>query len=165
MNIAEELERLGRLKESGTLSEEEFQKAKESLLRQSEPVSQKFSQALNNVTSDVNLWSMIIHLSQLCGYLLPLAGLIVPIILWQVKKNDSPVIDQHGRVVTNWILSVLIYYAAAALLSIIFIGIPLLLALVVVGIVFPIVGGIKANSGEIWVYPLSISFFPVTKTV
>jgi uncharacterized Tic20 family protein len=38
------------------------------------------------------------------------------------------------------------------------IGIPLLWALLVVGIIFPIIGGIKANDGVLWKYPLSISF-------
>jgi uncharacterized Tic20 family protein len=32
-------------------------------------------------------------------------------------------------------------------------------ALVIIGIVFPIIGGIKANNGEVWKYPLSIPFF------
>jgi uncharacterized Tic20 family protein len=163
MNIAEELERLENLKQRGALSEEEYQKAKEALLRQGEPISTKLSSALNQVTTDVNLWSMFIHLSQLCGYLLPLAGLVVPIILWQVKKNDSPLIDQHGRVVTNWIISSLIYYVVAGLLTFVFIGIPLLFVLVLICIVFPIVGGIRANNGEVWQYPMSIKFFPVTK--
>ena len=26
-------------------------------------------------------------------------------------------------------------------------------------IIFPIIGGIKANNGELWKYPLSIQFF------
>lgn len=165
MNIAEELERLENLRQRGALSEEEYQKAKEALLRQSEPVSQKLSSALNHVTADVNLWSMFIHLSQFCGYLLPLVGLVVPIVLWQLKKDDSPVIDQHGRIVANWIISSLIYYIISILLSLAFIGIPLFFAVMAVCIVFPIVGGIKANDGEVWEYPLSIKFFPVGRSV
>ena len=164
MSLTEELERLDNLRQRGALSEEEYQKAKEALLRRSEPVSQKVSQVLSQVGADVNLWSMFIHLSQFCGYLLPLAGLVVPIVLWQVKKDQSPVIDQHGRVVTNWIISSLIYYVVAGLLCFIVIGVPLLFALVVICVVFPIVGGIKANSGEVWRYPLSMPFFAVTVT-
>jgi uncharacterized protein len=40
-----------------------------------------------------------------------------------------------------------------------FIGLPMLLTLIVVAIVFPIIGAIKANDGEVWKYPLSIPFF------
>jgi hypothetical protein len=43
-------------------------------------------------------------------------------------------------------------------LSLVVIGIPLLLAVLVLTIVFPIIGGVKANNGELWRYPLSIQF-------
>lgn len=44
------------------------------------------------------------------------------------------------------------------LLLLVIVGIPLLILLGVIGIIFPIIGGIKANNGEVWKYPLSISF-------
>jgi len=44
-------------------------------------------------------------------------------------------------------------------LCFVIIGIPLFMALVAVGIVFPIVGAVKANNGEVWPYPCSIAFF------
>jgi uncharacterized protein len=47
------------------------------------------------------------------------------------------------------------------LLSILVVGLPLLFALAVVSIVFPIIGGIKAKNGEVWSYPLSVKFFPL----
>ena len=69
-----------------------------------------------------------------------------------------PGIDVHGKIVVNWIISFLIYVIGAALLMIVLIGLPLLLALMVLHIVFPIIGAIKANEGEAWRYPLSITF-------
>jgi uncharacterized Tic20 family protein len=39
------------------------------------------------------------------------------------------------------------------------IAIPLLIALGVIGIIFSIVAAIKANNGEVWKYPLAITFF------
>lgn len=104
-------------------------------------------------------WAMFLHLSLLTGFLLPLAGLVVPIIIWQMKKNDMPEIDVHGKVVLNWILSQIIYAAASVLLIFVFIGIPMLIALGLLAVIFPIIGGIKANNGEVWQYPLSIRFF------
>jgi uncharacterized Tic20 family protein len=38
------------------------------------------------------------------------------------------------------------------------IGIPLLIALMVLMVVFPIIGAVKANDGKVWKYPLSIPF-------
>ena len=77
----------------------------------------------------------------------------------QIKKNDSDVIDQHGRIVANWIITALIIGVICFALTFILIGFPLLIALAVVGVVFPIIGGIKANEGVVWPYPMSFKFF------
>jgi hypothetical protein len=60
--------------------------------------------------------------------------------------------------VVNWILSELLYAVICGLLALVWIGIPLLIALAVVGVVFPIIGGLKANEGQVWTYPMSIHF-------
>jgi hypothetical protein len=104
-------------------------------------------------------WAMFLHFSLLAGFMVPLAGLILPIVLWQVKKNDLPGLDVHGKVVANWIISELLYGVGCIVLAFLVVGIFLLLGLMVLGVVFPIIGGIKANNGELWRYPLSIQFF------
>jgi uncharacterized Tic20 family protein len=101
---------------------------------------------------------MFLHLSLLAGFVLPFAGLIAPILIWQLKKQDLPGLDAHGKVVVNWIISAVLYGVVCVLLTFVVIGIPLLVALGVVGVVFPIIGGIKANNGEVWKYPLTITF-------
>jgi uncharacterized protein len=110
-------------------------------------------------TADGRMWAMFLHLSLLAGFLLPFAGLIVPIVIWQLKRADQPEIDAHGKVVANWLISELIYAAIGFVTFILVIGIPILIALGVVGVVFPIIGGIKASNGEVWKYPLAIPFF------
>lgn len=104
-------------------------------------------------------WAMLIHLSIFSGYLVPFAGLVVPILIWQLKKNEFPSIDAHGKMVMNFILSMLIYGVICFALCFVFIGFPLLFALSIAGIVLPIIGAIKANDGILWNYPLMIQFF------
>jgi uncharacterized protein len=159
MSIADEIEKLNNLKQNGAITEEEYQKAKTSLLRQNESIAEKFTYVLGNVSSDENIWSMFMHFSLLCGFLIPIAGLVVPIVMWQVKKDESEIIDRHGRVIVNWIITEIILAIAFGILCLIVIGVPLLGALFIAGIVFPIIGGIKANNGEVWAYPFSIKFF------
>ena len=161
MGMAEEIQKLHDLKENGAISEDEYEQAKADLLHKGPSTGQKLGEIVDDISSDVNTWSMFIHLSQLCGYLVPIAGLIVPIVLWQIRKDESEVIDKHGRIVTNWIISEMIYAFICVLLFIVLIGIPMIIALAVMGIVFPILGGVKANNGEMWPYPLSIRFFAI----
>ena len=107
----------------------------------------------------VRTWGMIMHLSQLANFLLPVAGIIIPIVIWQVKKNELPELDIHGKIIVNWMLGTLIYGVVCFLLVFALVGFVLLPVLAALGIIFPIIGGIKANNGEVWKYPLSIAFF------
>ena len=70
-----------------------------------------------------------------------------------------PEIDAHGKVVAKWIISEILYGIVCFILLFVLIGLPLLIALGVVAVVFPIIGGVKASGGELWRYPLSIPFF------
>ena len=105
-----------------------------------------------------NQMAMFLHLSLLAGLIVPFAGFVLPILIWQLKKEEMPELDPHGKVVVNWIISSLIYAAVMFVLVFVLIGIPLLIALAVLGIIFTIVGGIKDNDGIVWKYPLSIAF-------
>lgn len=115
------------------------------------------TQSVSN--SQAGQWALFLHLSQLVGYVVPFIGWIAPILIWQLKKEEIPSLDAHGKVVVNWILSSLIYFAVSGILIIVIIGIPMLIALMVLGIIFPIMGAVKADNGIVWKYPLSIQFF------
>lgn len=105
---------------------------------------------------ETNMWAMFIHFSILCGWAVPLAGLIVPIILWQIKKDDLPGTVPHSYVVLNWIVTSLLYSLICFILTFIFIGILGFIALGIATIIFAVVGGVKANNGELWEYPGTI---------
>lgn len=110
---------------------------------------------------DLPTFLMLLHLSQLTSFVIPLAGLVLPIVMWATNKELDPRIDAHGKVVLNWVISSFIYAVISALLCIVFIGFFFLIALCICSIVFAILGGVKANAGTLWKYPLSIPFFKV----
>ncbi|HEX8638007.1 MAG TPA: DUF4870 domain-containing protein [Pyrinomonadaceae bacterium] len=101
---------------------------------------------------------MFLHLSQLLNFVVPFGGVVAPILIWQFKKDEIPALDAHGKMAVNWIISAAIYGAVSAVLCIVLIGFLGLAALFIMGIVFPIIGGIKANKGEFYEYPLTIKF-------
>jgi uncharacterized Tic20 family protein len=124
--------------------------------------SRRLAQMANDVAPDrdrmARQWAMLLHLSTLAGFIAVGAGFIAPIVIWQIKKTDYPELDPHGKNVANWLISYVIYVVVCSILLAVFIGFFLLLILGALGIIFPIVGAIKANNGEVWKYPLSIAF-------
>ena len=110
------------------------------------------------VTQEERQMGLFLHLSQLAGVVLLFGGIILPIVLWQTQKEKMPALDAHGKMVVNWMISAMIYAVASVVLMIVVIGFFTLLAVAVLHIVFPIIGAIKANNGELWQYPLTIKF-------
>jgi len=68
-------------------------------------------------------------------------------------------VDAHGKNVVNWAISMFLYMLVGIPLCFVLIGIPLVILLVIAGLVCPLIGALKANSGEIWRYPGAIPFF------
>ena len=113
---------------------------------------------------DARLWAMICHLAGFAGLLpvLPAFGNVVgPLIVWLIKKNDFPFVDEQGKEAVNFQITMLIYGIAAGLLIFACIGIVLLPAVAIVDIVFIIIAAIKVNEGQHYryPYPLIIHFF------
>ncbi len=108
---------------------------------------------------ELKLWSTLLHLSLLAGLIIPLGGLIVPVVIYILKKDELPGLEPHWHVVLNWLISALIYFVVCFILFIVVIGVFLMWALGLLCLIFPIIGAIKANDGQVWPYPLSIQFF------
>ncbi len=136
--------------------------AKETPKPEEGPPSEAVEQAQGGaeVTKEARTWAMFCHLAGLCGFILPFVGNIVgPLILWQLKKDEYPFVDQHGKEALNFQLSMTIYGLVSMVLIAAFcIGAFLLAAVVIVDLVFLLVAGVKANNGLYYRYPLTIRF-------
>jgi len=97
------------------------------------------------------------HLSGLAGYILPLGGVIVPIIILLVK-SESRVISTIAKQALWLNVIVFVVGLASAVLLLTVILIPLVIvfwiALALAAIALPIVGALKASDGEYYQYPL-----------
>jgi uncharacterized Tic20 family protein len=115
------------------------------------------SSAVPGSSSGVRTWCILAHATALVGFLVPVAGHIVgPLIVWLAKRQDSPEIDAHGKESMNFQISMLIWNAIAAILIIVLIGIPILILLHILNIIFVIVASIQASEGKLYRYPLAI---------
>ncbi len=107
------------------------------------------------------MWAMFCHLIGLAAILpiVPLfGGAIGALIIWQIKKDDFPFVNEQGKESLNFQISILIYAIVSGLLMFVCIGAFLLRAVIIFDIVFLIIAAIKANNGFHYRYPLCIRF-------
>ncbi len=103
-------------------------------------------------------WAMLVHLSALIGIIFPFANIIAPLVVWLLFRARSDMVDYHGRRALNFQISMTIWIVIAALFTIILIGIPFLIGLGLISIIWAIVAAVRASRGDPPGYILSIGF-------
>jgi len=97
------------------------------------------------------------HLSGLAGYIVPFGGILVPIIIWVVKKDEAIIAAIAKQAI---VLNVVVFLAgtAAFLAAITVILIPLAILIglgaAIAAIALPVVGAIRASEGRYFRYPV-----------
>jgi uncharacterized protein len=107
------------------------------------------------LTVEEKQMAMFCHLSSLLGYLVAWMSFVGPLIFWLIKKDTSPYVDYHGKESLNFHLNMLVYNVVGVfLIPCFFIGVPVLGALFIFSVVCVIIGGVRANEGVYYRYPL-----------
>ena len=145
MDIYGELERLKKLLDDGTLTKEEFEREKARLLAMNYSVQP----AGWGLGIDEKSFVVLMHASQF------LSAFIAPLILWLMFKDKSRLVDEAGKNILNFQISIAIYSLVLCLTCI---GILLVVFLGIAVIVLIIIAIIKALNNEAWTYPLAIRF-------
>ena len=102
--------------------------------------------------------AMFTHLSALFGLVFPFGNIIGPLVLWLIKKDTMPFVDDQGKEALNFNITVGIASLVCLILFLILIGYILMAALWVLWLVFVIIATIKSGEGEVYRYPLTIRF-------
>jgi uncharacterized protein len=137
---------------------------------------------MNTRDQNVRTWSMLCHLSALAGLFFGLGSVIGPLLVWQIKKNELPEIEPHGKEALNFQLTILIINIIASILLIGFLGAAfgfgfgrmwrspfsllgggfgigsIILIINLVAYILAVIAGLKANNGEAYKYPFAIRF-------
>ena len=99
------------------------------------------------------------HLSQLLDFVTGIGGLIVPLIIWAVKKDEVADMDEHGRSIINFRITMFLYLLICIPLVILFgLGLVGMLVIGAFYLIYPIVNAIKASNNEQPSYPFTIKF-------
>ena len=110
-----------------------------------------------STSSDVRTWCVLCHASALLGLFFHFLGHILgPLVVWLMKRGDSPEIDAYGKESLNFQISMLIYNVIAGILCLVLIGFVILGILHILNLVLVIVASIQASDGKFYRYPLTI---------
>lgn len=102
--------------------------------------------------SDEKMWATLVHVGGIFfGFLPALIGYIV-------MKDRGPFVRSHTATALNFQLTLVIAEIVGWMLTVFLIGFVILAAVYVLRIIFSIIAALKANSGEWYTYPLSITF-------
>lgn len=102
-------------------------------------------------------WAMLCHLLALSAYIgVPFGNIAGPLVMWLIKKESSPLVDDQGKEALNFNITVTIYFIVSAVLLLLLIGFLLLIAVAIFHVVLTIMAAVAANRGERYRYPLTI---------
>ncbi len=110
------------------------------------------------VNKDENMWAMFCHLSALVGFVIPFGNIIAPLIIWTLKKDEYPHVNDQGKEAINFQLSITVYILISVVLVFVVIGIPLLIILGIFSLIMTVIAALNANDGNKYRYPFTIKF-------
>jgi uncharacterized protein len=120
------------------------------------------------IPAEERQWAMFAHLSALLGGFVTagwagsIGCFIGPLVIWMVKKETMPFVDDQAKEALNFNITVAIVFFALFLMTLLTLGIGIVLTLplmIVVGLawlVLTIIAAMKANQGERYRYPFAL---------
>ncbi len=107
---------------------------------------------------DARNWGMLCHLAALSGYIIPFGNVFGPLIVWAIKKDEFPFVDDQGKEALNFQLTMTLVAIGSFILMFVLIGFVLIVALCIFTLIMIIIASIKANDGVYYRYPFTIRF-------
>ncbi|MHA3044892.1 DUF4870 domain-containing protein [Riemerella anatipestifer] len=101
----------------------------------------------------------LLHLSQLFNLITGFGGLIAPILIWAFKKDEIQGINEQGKEVINFQITMFLGILVSIPLCFILIGFLFISIIALLMIIVPIIQAIKSKDNQSVRYPLTIRFF------
>jgi uncharacterized protein len=104
------------------------------------------------VDQEVRNTAVAAHLSTFAGLVVPFGSVIGPLAVWLTRRDRDPFIDQAVCEALNFGISIAIYGSLMLAAALMLVGIPLLVA----GVVLASLAAVKASQGQSYRYPLTL---------
>ena len=101
-------------------------------------------------------WGMLCHLVVLTGFIIPFASIIGPLVIWMIKRDEMPFVDDQGKESLNFQITMMLAMIVSGLLIFVLIGFVLVFVVAIFQLIMIIIASVKANEGVYYRYPLCI---------
>jgi len=118
------------------------------------------------ISSDDRTWGILAHAAAFAGFVVPLGNVLGPLLVWAIKKDESPFAAENGRRAVNfqitWLILGVVGVAALYVATVVGLwAVPpffelLLLAWLVLPLVLVVVAIIRVSDGEVYDYPVAL---------
>jgi uncharacterized Tic20 family protein len=124
--------------------------------------------AESGISAEERQMAMFAHLSALLGGIVTagwagsIGCFIGPLVIWLMKKDTMPFVDDQAKEALNFNISVAIIFFVLWILTFMTLGIgivltgPLMILVGIAWLVFTIIAAMKANQGERYRYPFTL---------
>lgn len=110
---------------------------------------------IHELDRSARAWAMACHVMGFALYVLPPVGhIVLVLVVWLLKKEDSRFVEDHGREALNLQISMTLYFIIALLLTTVWVGLFLLPVLMMAHAGLMIYAAIAAMEGASFRYPL-----------
>jgi uncharacterized protein len=133
-------------------------------------------------------WAALCHLAAFAGFVFPFGHIVGPLVVWLLRRDESPLVDDQGKEAMNFQISTTLYFVIIvagmvltliafavgmmgapfvgvapgaflpAPIAVVLLGALAILGLAVFNFVSVIVAAARTSSGERFRYPLAITF-------
>ncbi len=104
------------------------------------------------INKEARTFAMLAHLLAI------FTSFLGPLIIWLIKKDEHPFVDEQGKEALNFQITVAIAYLVSGILTFVCIGFLLFSVVWVVDLIFCVMACVKVNNGEHYRYPITIRF-------
>jgi hypothetical protein len=100
-------------------------------------------------TSDEKTLAILSHILTI------ISSFIAPLIIYLLKKDDSPYVAEHAKESLNFQITMFILYIISFLLIIVLVGLLFIWALSIANLILVIIATIKASENKMYRYPIN----------
>jgi uncharacterized Tic20 family protein len=112
------------------------------------------------IPQEARTLGLLCHVTAFAGHIFPFGNIVGPLVVWLMKREEYPFVDEQGKESLNFQISITIYMGLAILFAIVTCGIGAILCagIGIFSTIMIILAAIKASEGKTFRYPLSIPF-------